>query len=335
MKNNQQAMEAPMDETPQPRLEQQLFEEAGAMARHAIAAGLTPDPEVMSAIARYEATAGSTTGSQPNAQLDGLLHAHMSLARLVDPAKPRTILMLAREQKKTGPLRILGPIPLIRQMMGAALISLCLFILLGLSPHVNPDGGNILHSDGLPLLLNLLFFLAAAGLGASFQGLYKANAYLTKGNFDSTYIASYWIRFFLGLIAGLFLSVLISDKAFQTAGHNTGMLEEGVVRPLLAMLGGFSANLGYTILSRLVETIESLFRGSTKQLIENSVHQERLQMEGQVSQQQVQLMSELVQLRAEMASNPDPESVQQSLGRIIAELMPAREKSADRKPRTD
>ena len=57
--------------------------------------------------------------------------------------------------------------------------------------------------SGHVLLYNLLFLIAAAGLGASFQALFQANRYVVAGTFDPKYESSYWIRFVLGLIAGL------------------------------------------------------------------------------------------------------------------------------------
>lgn len=306
-------------------LREQLYLEAHAMAEYALSTGHKVPSSVIRTLDEVEPTVTATDQPPPLSEkhIDALLQAHNTLSRIVDPAMPRTILLLDMEQEAGGLWRFLGPISLIRQMMVAALISLLLFIVLGLSPNVNQDGGNILSSDGLPLLQNLLFFLAAAGLGASFHGLYKANSYITAGTFDPTYHASYWIRFFLGLIAGLFLSVLISEKAFNTSGGTNGLLEEGIVRPLLAMLGGFSADLGYTILNRLVETTESLFRGSAKHLVDTRVQQEKLEMDSQVGQQQLRLASELLQIQGLMATGEAPESARRRLDKLVTELLPA------------
>jgi hypothetical protein len=158
--------------------------------------------------------------------------------------------------------------------MIAGLISLMMFIGIALFAEVNSAGGNILQSNGWALLLNLLFYISAARLGASFSRLYKANSYITNGTFDPTYQASYWIRFFLGLISGLIMAVFISEEAFDAANTESKFLEDGIVRPLLAILGGFSADLAYTVLNRLVETFESLFRVSTKTLVDNQVSEE-------------------------------------------------------------
>jgi len=161
--------------------------------------------------------------------------------------------------------------------MMASIISLVLFVVFVLSADVSTSvagGENILALDGLKLLNNLVFLISAAGLGAGFAALYKANSFITQGTFDPTYHVSYWIRFFLGLIAALVLSVMVSGDALDAHQGSTqadstlyAFLDPGLLRPMLAMLGGFSADLLYTIMNRLVETVESLFRGSTKNFI--------------------------------------------------------------------
>ena len=142
--------------------------------------------------------------------------------------------------------------------------------------------GTIFSLDGIPLLLNLFLYVSAAGLGASFAGLYKANQYITNGTFDPAYSASYWIRFFLGLISGLMLAVLISKNTME----GITLLEDGVIRPLLGIVGGFSADLLYTFLSRMVESLKSLFEGSVKQAVDLKVQemQARMKAQGRVNE---------------------------------------------------
>lgn len=72
--------------------------------------------------------------------------------------------------------------------------------------------------------------------------------------------SSDWVRFNLGLIAGMVLAVLVpidtGSKTFE--------------RPLLALLGGFSASVVYRILQRLVDTLES----SCRSMAETSLRRE-------------------------------------------------------------
>ena len=262
--------------------------------------------------------------SKVNSQLpvDDLVRAHSTLVRLVEPAKPSTILLLDCEQKSPSRLKFLGPVSLIRQMMVAAIISLALFIVLALSHYVKADGGDILTSGGIPLLLNLLFFLSAAGLGASFSALYKANTYIANGTFDPTYHSSYWIRFFLGLIAGLMLSVLISKDAFKGGAGVVTLFDPGIIHPLLAMLGGFSADLLHTVLNRLVEAVESLFRGSTKSVIAYQLQEEKSRLTNAQVQQQSKLAIELLQLQQTMGDAENSDELKVNINKMLNDLLP-------------
>ncbi|MDP2223842.1 hypothetical protein, partial [Nitrosomonas sp.] len=255
----------------QTNLRYQLYREARAMAEYALANGKTVPEPVVRTIDEFTIQDNTGLSNQINVRADldigGLLAAHNALTKIVEPAKPNTILLLDIEQGVTSFMKFLGPVSLIRQMMIAAIFSLVLFIGLSLTEEVSHDSGNIMSQDGVELLLNLMFYLAAAGLGASFAALYKANTFIANGTFDPTYHASYWIRFFLGLIAGLILAVMVSEAYFSKHLSEAAFLEKGIVRPLLAMLGGFSADLTHTVLSRLVETIRSLFTGSPKDKI--------------------------------------------------------------------
>jgi len=56
-------------------------------------------------------------------------------------------------------------------------------------PKVNgsPDGFSLLKNSGMDLLLNELFLLSAAGIGASFSNLFQANLFVRNGTFDPVY----------------------------------------------------------------------------------------------------------------------------------------------------
>lgn len=303
-------------------IRQQLFFEARAMAEYALANGLKVPVSVIHTIESYETRPQGQVDLQVSEEqnIEPLARTHETLSRLVEPAKPSTILLLDHEQKSTSPFKFLGPVALIRQMMVAAILSLTLFISLGLSDSVNGQE-EILSSSGLPLLLNLLFFIAAAGLGASFAALYKANSFITQGTFDPTYHSSYWIRFLLGMISGLLLAVMISKEAFNSDSL-AKLLEPGILHPLLAMLGGFSADLFYTILSRLVGALESLFSTSAKALSEAKLQEEKSRMASQQIQQQGKLAVQLMQLQQQLAVQGDTTQTDAAFKRILADLLP-------------
>ena len=137
-----------------------------------------------------------------------------------------------------------------------ALMCLASFVALATSADVNTVSvsKNILEIHGFPLLLNLLFLLTAAALGACFAALFQANRFIAEGTFDPKYESSYWIRVILGLIAGLLLSHMVPLT-------NDDISKLSVTKPMLALLGGFSAAMVYRIISRLIEAVESLVRG--------------------------------------------------------------------------
>lgn len=313
----------------QTNIRYQLYREARAMAEYALANGKNVPESVIRTIDAFTIQDDHVLNNHINIRLDldigELLAAHCTLAKIVEPAKPNTILLLDIEQGVAGFMKFLGPVSLIRQMMIAAIISLILFVGLSLTEEVSHDSGNIMTQDGFELLLNLMFYLSAAGLGASFAALYKANTYIANGTFDPTYHASYWIQFFLGLIAGLILAIMVSEEYFSKHLSETAFLEKGIVRPLLAMLGGFSADLTHTVLSRVVETIRSLFTGSPKDHIANKKKALQIDMTAQHNEQQMNLASNLISLQQTINSGATPEELSQKIDLILKDTLPSTE----------
>ncbi|MGZ0018474.1 hypothetical protein [Nitrosomonas sp. wSCUT-2] len=312
----------------------QLYREARAMAEYALANGKTVPESVIRTIDAFTIQQEQGLNDPINIRLDldigELLAAHCALAKIVEPAKPKTILLLDIEQGVAGFLKFLGPVSLIRQMMIAAIVSLILFIGLSLTEEVSHDSGNIMMQDGYELLLNLMFYLSAAGLGASFAALYKANTYIANGTFDPTYHASYWIQFFLGLIAGLILAIMVSEAYFSKHLSETPFLEKGIIRPLLAMLGGFSADLTHTVLSRIVETVRSLFTGSPRDQMTNKKKALQNDFTAQHNQEKMHMASNLVTLQQIINSGATTEELSQKIDLILKDTLPVTE--IQRKP---
>lgn len=288
-------------------MREHLIRECDAMAKYALASGLSVSEAVMESL--------ETAKNMQSGGINRLTIIHKHLAQIVAPATPRTILLLDIESKKEGLFNFLGPVPLIRRMMLAAIISLISFVILSLSPDVNTEGGGILQSSGVPLLLNELFYLSAAGLGASFGALFTANRYITEGTFDPKYESSYWIRFTLGLIAGIILAeiiTMVSDVSIT-----------GLAKPALAMVGGFSAAVVYRILYRIVDTVESLFRQDTREIIASKELETKTRYEEQLSQSRLKTATSLIRLQQQLDSGVSPEQLKNNLERILGELIPA------------
>ncbi len=81
-----------------------------------------------------------------------------------------------------------------------------------------------------------------------------------------TFASEYWVKLALGIIAGLLLAELIpvSQVPIDLAnGASETTTQSTMQKPLIALVGGFSASILYTILNRLTETLENLFGSKT------------------------------------------------------------------------
>ncbi|MGR9014059.1 MAG: hypothetical protein ACU83U_10485 [Gammaproteobacteria bacterium] len=294
------------------------------MAKYAMAKGKAVPANTIKNIEAFEDHSHTRDGDdaphiQRDMDIDALVDAHDLLARIIDPAIPQTILLLDREQKNEAALQFLGPVALVRQLMLAAVFSLLIFIGLMASPFINGDtlAEDVLYANGADQLARLLFYIGAAGLGASFAALYKANDYISKGTYDPGYQTSYWIRFSLGIIAGLLLAVLISEQSIQS----DGVLSKGVARPLLAILGGFSADLLYAFLIRMVETFKSLFESSTQNILDAKAIEAKANLAGLEVEGRMKLAQSLMQMQQQIGSEDDPEQVKLQINEMLQNLM--------------
>lgn len=314
----------------------QLADECDAMTRHALGSGMTVPPWVLDVVARsrpwedaesndtprsfqsadpYESGEWDVTSlvRGPPARLDELGRTHSALARLVQPATPRGILLLTRGRQH-GRFRWLGPVRLIRQMLLVVIVMLAAFVVLALSPDINSSSGDIFNDSGTKLLVNELFYLTAGGLGAAFYALFTAYQYIAAGTYDTTYESSYWIRFILGLIAGVVLPSLVPINASNSSA--------AVTRPMLALLGGFSAAVLYRILQRLVEMVEALAEGDSKRAEQARHDAVTARAIAQMNEERLSFVGELVHLRDELNSGKSIEHVRTSVERLLGDVAP-------------
>ncbi len=302
-------------------LGRQCYLECEAMAKYALASGLEVPGSLLQQLKELESSMAAADRDVEPMAIRRLGECHGRLSKLVAPATPRTILLLDSEIEQRGSLRFLGPVPLIRQMMVTALLSLTALICLTLSAEVNGSKANsdILVGSGFPLLLNELFLLSAAALGASFSALFMANRYIQEGTFDPKYNISYWIRFVLGLIAGFILATLIDLDALGKAGAGSDA-SSAFARPLLAMIGGFSAAVVYRILSRLADTVESLFRGDQREQVKSQTEAERIRVTAEAEQSRTRLAYQLMTLQKKIGGGESSAELQDELDNMLREL---------------
>lgn len=221
------------------------------------------------------------------------------------------------EEAPTGAIsRLLGPTRLLRYLTLFAVTLLVAFVLLlafsDAGGSRDPVEAAITSTSNWRSLWSALYILSAAGLGAAFAGLFKANRELTEGRFDPTKESSYWVTIVLGLIAGVFLAhVLPSD--IEALGDLT--------KPLLALLGGFSAPAVHRVLSRLVETLEALVQGDAQELISARERELRVQAANEIAGARLGLASKLVELEQELANEGITPESRERVTAMLSELL--------------
>jgi hypothetical protein len=246
-------MQPAMNRTP---LEEQLVREATAMASYALASGKVLPVSVVQILqaSLLASEPANEPGSVCGIDVGALSWAHAQLTRLVAPAAPRAVLLLADQPGSRGRWSIFGPIRLVRYLLGLAFVSVLGLLFIGATEQVSLAPANIFSLTGLPSILNSLFLLCAASVGAAFSGLFRINLYIAATTYDPKHDASYWVQYGLGVIAGVLLATLI--PVTEATGS-------AITRPALALVGGFSASLLYRIMDRLSRSIESMVAGTT------------------------------------------------------------------------
>jgi len=166
--------------------------------------------------------------------------------------------------------------------------------------------------------VRLGFLLAAASVGASFYAVFRRTHFINEGTFDLKYSATYGSRYVLGLVAGILLSelfVVFIDTSTQVVvdqhiSENAGLSEKGIlnttrylIKPILAIVGGFSANLVYRILNRIIEAIESLFKGSTEEQLSQRQAEVMAQNQEAMNQDRASTAHQLLNIKNDLVSS--------------------------------
>jgi hypothetical protein len=319
----------------QPReltIAEQLHNECGAMIRHASASGQAIPASVLATVSKLDRARSSTSlqsngGSRSDsshASMDNVAwrpderdctelgFAHRRLTKIVAPATPQSITVLNEERTSNRFWRFFGPIWLIRWLMVAALILLVSFILVFVTVEPKPvvDG----DVSWTTRFWTAVYLLCAAGLGATFAGLFKANQELSAGGYDPKEEPAYSGMLVLGLIAGVLLS--------QVMPENFAGLDE-LTQPLLALVGGFSAPAVYSILQRLVETVQMLIRGDAGPRVGASGREATAGLAAEVDTRETlaRAASKLVQLQREAGDKELPDYLRKELDGVIDDLL--------------
>lgn len=264
-----------------------------------------------------------------------LLPVYNYLANLVKPAMPGTLVLFEKNRQSTKRFKFLGPLPIVRQFMLLSIISLLALILASLSIHVNVHSIQLsmLQGHGTDQILRLAFLLACASVGASFYALFKMNSYINQGTFNMKYSATYWSRYVLGLIAGVLLSELFvafidSNSTTSSVSVADGLSEDKILasahylmKPILAILGGFSASLVYRILNRLIEAVESVFKGSNTAAVQQVEQQTSIDAQENEHRIKSSMAQQVLSLKNELMNSGAPKETLDKLDNTFSNLV--------------
>jgi len=196
-------------------------------------------------------------GLLESTKLNDLLTIHGLLSKNVLPATPKSIQYLNIINKDGIQESSYNKLPLVRNLIILSLFFLIAFIATALSPDVNNDSldKGIMVNNGIPLLLNLTFLCSISGLGVSFYLLKSVSTAIQKGTLVPEDAIYYTALIFLGVIAGIILSEIIS---LYTSANGINLFNKSI----LALIGGFSSDAIFSILQSLISKVKQLFSTS-------------------------------------------------------------------------
>jgi hypothetical protein len=309
--------------SPVPSLKEQMVRESCSMVRHLVTNGVRAPATVIQAAEQFE------TALEHKRPIDmaALAGTHERLSRLVAPAKPGTLYLLDTSFHQLGiEASSLGPIKLVRDLVKVAMVCVAVFIVLSVLSLVeaHPDIALFSTAPGkdanhglliLQVILVRVFWLAAAGIGASFAMLFTLNDQIVSRTYDPDESASYWVKFFLGVVAGFILVALVPvDTSADTGAEALGP-------PTIAMLGGFSASAVYRILTRMVEALESVFSGGAREQAAMAEKVASARAAEELAQSRMTVATRLVEVQQQVADGASTEQVSAQLKQLTALVM--------------
>jgi hypothetical protein len=274
------------------RIWQRMARECHAMLQHALSTGRIVPAEVIEcfdhaiwapegpvAVAmvdrRGDASADVAAPGAPTlgvSRFASLAAAHAGLARAIAPATPEAVLLMAEERERHPFWCEFGPLPLVRQMLCLALVSLVTLLGMGISKEVNTANlsQSMLELSGYRLLMIETFLVSAASLGSCFANLQRINTVIADGTYDPRVQSIYWTRWVMGVISGIVLSQIVYDYLLHSPGAvgysgsgtsvpSASAVPDAVAQPLLALVGGYSVDFVHGLLRRAIDTLGHFF----------------------------------------------------------------------------
>lgn len=310
---------------PVPTLKEQLVREACSMVRRLLASGTRVPPSLVQASERFES---ALVQNRP-VDMMALASTHERLSRLVAPAKPGTLYMLDHNANPRGRWSSLGPIKLVRDLVRVAILCVVIFIALSVLAIADARGEidliRLVDSDGnehhellvIKVILERVFWLAAAGIGAAFAMLFQLNDQIVSRTYDPDESASYWVKFFLGVVAGFILVAMVPLDATADSGA------EALGPPTIALLGGFSASAVYRILTRLVEALESVFSGGAREQAMAAEKAAVVRASEESTQARMAVAGQLVKIQQRLVNGAPVDQANVELQGVVDTLVPS------------
>lgn len=196
-------------------------------------------------------------GLLDSTKISDLLTVHSMLTKNVSPATPKSIQYLNIINKDGIQETSYNKMPLVRNLILLAVFFLIAFVVTALFPEVNNDSldKGIMDNNGISLLLNLTFLCSISGLGVAFYLLKSVSSAIQKGTLVPEDAIYYTALIFLGIIAGIILSEIIS---LYTTDNGINLFNKSI----LALIGGFSSDAIFSVLQSLITKIKQLFSTS-------------------------------------------------------------------------
>lgn len=190
-----------------------------------------------------------------NSSIDDLINAHNLLCKNVAPATPKSIRFSKKLHQDGSHKSVFNKLPLLRNLILLAVFFLVAFIITAMSKDVNNNSldKGLMENSGLPLLLNIIYLGAVAGLGVLFFLLKDVSNSLKKGTLIPENTISYVSQIILGIISGLIISEIISF--YTTDPQQINLFNKSI----LALVGGFSSDAIFSILQGIINRIKAIF----------------------------------------------------------------------------
>ena len=248
--------------TPHGRIESRMERELEAMVVYSLATGIGVPPDLMAQVDKALPAVEPEALADAESQMTALATAHYGLTRLIAPAKPGSLLLLVEQRRGHPVWQTFGAVPLVRWMQTIAIFSLMLLLGISLSNRVNYVNmtKGLLNLDGLDLLCVEIFLVAASAVGASLANLRRLDRYISTCTYEMRFESSYWTRLVMGMISGIILSQVVYGALVGSTPNASNSLS-AFGQPVLALLGGFSADLVHDILSQFITVFGNLLAG--------------------------------------------------------------------------